>query len=252
MKKWEKLVDLLKENKNILAIGLEGSGGMNYLDKFSDIDLFVISKKGYPIPKLISLLKNEKFDIHPHPEILKNLNSFSLRTQDRRVDIKLIEEDKFDNKIDKNLKIIFDSKNIFKKSKIKKTPKKDFQFNYRMIVYPLRIKKHFEVCKTRNNYLFLYDIIHLCVEILIKIIYALNKKEFICLKWAMRDIEKMDVKPKSFKKRINKIISYGNSEKDLKKQTDEILKLGKETYNFILRDFPGIKKFKDHVEWVDK
>lgn len=252
MKKWEELVNLLKGNKNIFAIGLEGSGGMNYLDKYSDIDLFLISRKSYTIPKLISFLKKEKFDIHPYPEILKNLNSFSLRTQDRRVDIKLIEQKKFENKIDKNLKIIFDPKNILKKSKIKKSQKGDFQFFYRMIVYPLRIKKHLEVCKARNNYLFLYDLTHSCVEILIKIIYSLNKKEFICLKWAMRDIEKMDVKPKDFKKRISKIISYGNSEKELKKQTEEILKLGEETYDLILKDFPDIKKFKAHVEWVDK
>lgn len=252
MKKWKELVDFLKENKNIFAIGLEGSGGMEYLDKYSDIDLFLISKKGYTLSKLISLLKKENFEIHPYPEILKNLNSFSLRAQDRRMDIKLLEENNFENEIDKNLKIIFDPKNILKNAKIKKSQKKDFQFNYRMIVYPLRIKKHLEVCEARNNYLFLYDLIHSCVEILVKIVYALNKEEFICLKWAMRDMRKMRIKPRNFEQRLNKIISYGNSKRNLKEQTDEILKLGKETYNLILRDFPDIKKFKAHVEWVDK
>jgi len=95
MKTYKELVELLEKNKNILAVGIGGSLGLGYLDEYSDIDLFLISKDSYSIPKLMKELKKEDFDFHPYPEILKNLNSFSLRTKDRRIDIQLLENKNF-------------------------------------------------------------------------------------------------------------------------------------------------------------
>ena len=234
-----------------MALGLEGSFGYGYQDKYSDVDLFAICKEGYSISKLIQNLKKKEFEIHPHPEILKNLSSFSLKTKDRRIDIKLISKSKFDNIVNEDLKIIFDPLNIFKKSKIKKPTKKEFEFSYRMIVYPLRIKKHYEVRKARDNLLFFSDLANRSIEILIKLVYSLNKKEYICMKWAKNDLKKFKVKPKNFVKRINDLILLGNKDKDLKNKIDEIHKLGDETYKLILKQFSEIKKIKAHVDWMD-
>jgi len=248
----EELIDLLKQNKNILAFGLEGSFGYGYQDKYSDVDLFAICKEGYSISKLIQNLKKKGFEIHPHPEILKNLSSFSLKTKDRRIDIKLIVRKNFDRVITEDLKIIFDPLNIFKKSKIKKPTKKDFEFSYRMIVYPLRIKKHYEICSARDNLLFFSDLANRSIEILIKLIYSLNKKEYICMKWAKNDLKKFKIKPKGFDNRINNLVLLGNKNKELRSKICEIDNLGDEIYRLILKQFPDIKKIKNHIDWMDK
>jgi predicted nucleotidyltransferase len=249
---YKKFTKILKENENILALGLKGSFAYGYEDKYSDLDLFLIIKNSYSLEGLIKEVKKLNVEIHPHPEILKNLNSFSIKASGKQIDLEIIKKKDFKNKRENYLKIIYDPLKILKNSKIIKSSRKDFEFQCRMIVYPLRIKKHFEVCKYRRNNLFLWDIIHTSLESLIKIVYALNKKEYVCLKWAKNDLENMKKKPDNFEKKLEKIISLKNEGKELENKINKIYKIGIETYNLIERDYPSIKKIKDHVDWIDE
>lgn len=236
------------KDKDILAIGLEGSFGLGYKDKYSDANLIIVTSGKITLKEFTGKIRLLKLEIHPCPEIFKNLNMLPVKTKDMNVDLRLISINKLNNAnnnyLKRCLKIVYDPKGILKKFRKQIPHNNNLESELKSIVYPLRIKKHIEICKKKKNLLALSSIINKSVEMLVKALFALNKKELISMKWALKEIQTFKKKPKSFEKRPNRILLLSNKKKELIKKQELIHDSGEELYSLIIKHHPKIREIK--------
>jgi len=254
------LIQELKKLSEIKAIVFYGSLGSGYADKYSDIDILCyctripkpqirvdllrklkVKKKNYVTNVNVFWFKNKDFTLwfKPIKEIQILLNRFSKKDSWCQNDI--------DTYIDKT-KIIYDPKGLLKKWKNKiKYPEwmqkriiNDIQFIHSIFEFS-------EKAVERKNYVWIDKLLEDRIEVLIKIIYSLNKEYYSTQKWFFKDIKKFKIKPKNCLNRIKKIKNLDNRKQLIKKLT-LLNNFCEDLYKLCKRKYPEFKPAYDYKQ----
>ncbi len=254
----EKVVRIIKKEKDIKAICLFGSVARGFVDRFSkDVDILVLvgeipSKK--EMEKIVKKIEGARIEIvstkfhiirfeldkfyvdlqfFKFSEIKKSINNF-LKGEIWEYWPALINE----------CKIIWDPRGLIKglKKKLKPYPKK-----IKKKIIEDRVSnfgKFYEYMKRsipREDKFFIYEKFYYALKDFVFVLFTLNEEYFDQLKWLNKRIEKLKIKPKNTYQRLLSIINLDFSKKSNEKKLKIFEELVNELIELIKKNCPEIK-----------
>jgi len=239
-RKIKDILEVFKEDKNILVAGYVGSVSKGFADKFSDLDIVCITRKkpDYTLikKKLRSLCTDiETFKdgekINYHFDYYGNTPTICFKKVSEIKDaIKKLKEN-FDMQLYKKLYINFDYKVVFGDRKIMKgiqkqiplrVPEKEikegFEGLYKWVVNNVRKGGRLESEMERKNWISVNYRFNRTLDWFIQLIYLINGIPFQEVRWIYKEIPKMKIKPNNCINKLDKIVKLGSGEENAKKK----------------------------------
>lgn len=271
----EEIVKILKKEDFVECISVIGSFSTEHFDEYSDIDTIIFTNKVVRINEVKNALRN----IISEKDILfeyKSKSSYHLDVYIGGIKIMLFfrQKGKIFSELKKHNKIskydFYKQKDImiFKKSNVLYDKTGSFKRLLKNIkTYPEGMKEFllFERCHKLNYYLFIeggeinilrkreqfIEASNSITDVVFKmyeIIYALNNEFLTDRKWALKEIESFEKKPKMFVRNLKKIYSLSNSKKNFDKKIEILrkisIKLNELTKKEGVKDLPEMKLTK--------
>lgn len=219
IKTGEEIADLIKDLKEVKAIGFMGSIGRGNFDKYSDIDIIVYVDE-IPSPNKRKKLLEDRVknyeEIIPEMEIFyyknKEVSFFYRKISDlEKVIKKLYKDNHEDKKISEEIENV---RPIYGKEAIKNLQQKIKKFPDGILnkkLYNLRkittLFEDLEKYLERKQLVWMNHIFEEILEDVISIIYTLNKKYYGgYLKWFEKDLKDFNELPKNFESNLEKYI----------------------------------------------
>ena len=261
--KTREIYSFFNDERNILAYGYHGSVSKGYCDRFSDLDILIITKGKLNFPSIEGKLKNldgfERFGTEEKPNYHFNFEGTTATIGFGSVDEIKKDIDSANNQKDigalKRLRILRDYKVLFgDKGRVAnlieqidfRLPedyvKKEFEGLYQWVVNNVKPEGRLDIEIKRKNWISFEYRFARTYGWTMQLIYAINNTLFLDARWASKEIANFKLVPKDCIKRLDKIAKLGNGEKSSKMK----LKLMRE---FVI-DFDKIARKRFH--WLMK
>jgi len=239
-RKIKDILEVFKEDKNILVAGYVGSVSKGFADKFSDLDIVCITRKKPDYTLIKKKLRSLCTDIETFKDGEKMNYHFDYYGTTATICFKKVSEIKdaikklkenFDMQLYKKLYINFDYKVVFGDRKIMKgiqkqiplrVPEKEikegFEGLYKWVVNNVRKGGRLESEMERKNWISVNYRFNRTLDWFIQLIYLINGIPFQEVRWIYKEIPKMKIKPNNCINKLDKIVKLGSGEENAKKK----------------------------------
>lgn len=229
LERLKKEVERLKRRKNVIGIFLAGSFARNEAHSFSDIDLYVLVKKGF----------KKRFSDPWDPFRVTFLTEKELKRRFWQRDWI------FSRCLILSSKILYDPKGILKKLKkeAKKYPEEIRQYELRANVFHAKyqLSRAEFAFKKRDFPSAIYFLVK-CAEEILFFFYVLNKLYLPSERKIFEDRKKIKIKPKNFERKLIEGACLDLSPKEIKGRIEILRNLIEDLENFYKKEERNWKK----------